>query len=108
MDKPKKSAKQSAKERREARIKEQQRQTQILLTIGVVVLVVIVAGLIFVATRPVDAAIPDNLYSYKPFADKGYMGQTAEGYPYLGKVDAPVTMQAVESLSCIVCKGFQT
>ncbi|HVO40991.1 MAG TPA: hypothetical protein VMT34_00115, partial [Aggregatilineales bacterium] len=100
--------KQSAKERRAERVKQQQQQQQILLLVVGVVLLVAVAGVIFFSTRPVDRVFINSTYDYTPFIDKGYMGVTEEGYPYLGRTDAPTKMEVVESLSCIVCQQFHS
>src|SRR5947209_6622126 len=106
-DKKSTSAKMSVKERRAAQAQQQQRNQQILIMVGAVVLLILVVGVIFLSTRPVEAKInSDTLTYYKPYEDKGFVGVTSEGFPYIGKSDAPTTIKSIESFSCPICLRF--
>jgi len=106
---PSVSQKQSIKERRAAQQKRQQEQQRLILGIVAVALLVGVILVVFVSTRPVEAAIPPETVSrYKPFADAKLMGTTPEGFPYLGAADAPVLMEEVSNYACPHCATYHS
>jgi protein-disulfide isomerase len=108
-DKVKKTSpsKMSAKERRAAVARQRQRNQQILLGIGALVLLGGVLLVIYLNNRPVEAVVaPDSANRYQEFTQQKLMGTTADGYPFLGAETAPVVVEAFESFSCPACKSY--
>lgn len=105
---PKKSpSAQRTKSRREEQIQQQKRNQQILLTVLAVALLVGVVAAIFIATRPPEAKIPDEVKTrYTVFASQNMQGFTEEGYPYIGAANAPSTIEEFGSFSCPHCAEY--
>ena len=103
------SQKQSIKERRAVQQKRRQEQQRLILGIVAVALLVGVVLVVFVSTRPVEAAIPPETVSrYKPFVDAKLQGITPEGFPFLGAENAPVVMEEVSNYACPHCATYHS
>ncbi len=101
------SQKQSIKDRRAAQQKRQQEQQRVILAIVAAALLIGVILVVFVSTRPVEAAIPpETVARYKPFADAKLTGTTPEGFPFLGAENAPVVMEEVSNFACPHCAEY--
>jgi protein-disulfide isomerase len=109
------SPKQSARDRRAAEQKRRERQQTILLAVVAVVVVIgvvaaIAVGLINQSNATVaatDAYIPPAaLTNYTDIEAQKLIGTTPDGYPFMGKADAPVLLEEFGSLSCIVCQEY--
>lgn len=97
----------SAKERREAAIRRRQQQQTILVGVVAAVVLIAVVGAILISTRPLDSEIPAEVATeYTVIAEKGYQGKTEDGFYYMGRADAPITIEKFSSFSCIHCQTF--
>lgn len=103
----KQAGKQSAKEKAAERKRRQQQQQTILLTVGAVGLLVAVIVIVFVSTRPPTADVSAAVQThYTDLAQAGLIGTTPDGYPFMGKADAPVVMEEFASFACPFCLRF--
>lgn len=97
------SARSRTRERREERQKQKRRQQQIGLLIGVVVVAVVAVGVFILSNLPASAPIPEGTL-------ERYAGipQTIsdEGFPVLGRPDAPVRVEEFSSFACPGCQQF--
>lgn len=91
------------RERRKERERQQRRQQLIFLVGGVVAVVVLVFIFIIVSNQPAEAPIPENVAA----AYQGIpQGKTSDGFPTLGKPDAPVRVEEFASFACPHCADF--
>lgn len=91
------------RERREERQKQKRQQQQIGLLIGIVVLAVIAVAVFILSNLPEDAPIPEGtLERYAGIPQ----GSTEEGFPILGRTDAPVRVEEFSSFACPGCQQF--
>src|SRR5579859_4193038 len=105
------SVKQSTRARRATQEQARQRQQQMLL--GVVAVAVAALGIIVVVvtlrqnTTQANVAIPPAANTrYADFVSQNMQGTTTDGFAYLGKADAPHTVEEIGSLSCPVCQQY--
>ncbi len=73
------------------------------LIIASLLLIVIGAGALYYLLRPLDAPIPANAGSHYADLEQGY---TAQGFPRLGRADAPVLVEGFSSYACPHCREF--
>ncbi len=82
----------------------QRRQSRSTLIIAAMVVVAVVAIAVFVvANQPVEAHIPADLSSAYDGITRSY---SREGYPQLGDIEAPVTLEEYASFACPGCQQF--
>ena len=90
-----------AEARAEAR--RQKRQRQIIWAVAGVIVIAVVVVLIVIATSGGESA---EVVAAAPLRDDIETGVTAEGYPYRGSADAPVTIVEVSDYNCSHCATF--
>jgi protein-disulfide isomerase len=89
---------------RSGRVLSAQRRRFPIWVIVVIVLGVLVAGgLLFYLLIPLDAPIPDGVKARYVGLERGY---TDEGFPRLGKPNAPILVEDFSSYSCPHCRHF--
>src|SRR5262249_12542708 len=101
----------SARAKRAAAEQQRQRQQQIILGVVAAAIVIGVVVLIGSTLLPKAGASsvtipPEATTRYADFVSQNMVGKTSDGYPYLGKVDAPHTIEEIGSLSCPVCLAY--
>ncbi|MBC7871089.1 MAG: thioredoxin domain-containing protein [Chitinophagaceae bacterium] len=93
------------RERRMEKQQQKRRQQQISLLIGGVVFAIVAVVLFIVANQPASAPIPAGV-------ETRYVGipqdVTENGFPRLGKPDAPVQVEEFSSFSCSGCAEFHS
>ena len=90
-----------AEARAEAR--RQKRQRQIIWAVAGVIVVAVVVVLVVIATSVGGSA---EVVAAAPLRDDIETGVTAEGYPYRGSADAPVTIVEVSDYYCSHCATY--
>lgn len=93
--------------RAQARAAAQRRKRQQRITWGVVG-VVAVAALVVVVLIAISGSESAELVQVEPLRDDIETGTTAEGYPYRGRADAPVTIVEYSDYNCPHCGEFST
>ncbi len=99
-------AKKTSSRTRAARQRRQRQRRQsrsILLLAAIVVVAVIAVAFIVVRNQPVDAHIPDDLSAAYVGISRSY---SRDGYPQLGEIEAPVTLEEYASFACPGCQQF--
>jgi protein-disulfide isomerase len=86
-----------------AEAQRRKRQRQIMWTVAGVVAVAVVAVLILIA---ISGGENSELVTPEPLRSDIETGVTAEGYPYRGSADAPVTIVELSDYNCPVCADF--
>jgi len=86
-----------------AEAQRQKKQRQIVLAVGAVVAVAVVVGVVLIAVSGGGSA---ELVQPEPLRDDIETGVTAEGHPYRGSADAPVTIEEYSDYNCPVCGEF--
>ena len=82
----------------------QRRQSRSTLLIAAIVAVAVVAiAVIVVANQPVEAHILDDLSAAYAGIARSY---SRDGYPQLGEIEAPVTLEEYASFACPGCQQF--
>lgn len=82
----------------------QRRQSRSSLLIAAIVAVAVIAiAVIVVANQPVEAHIPDDLSTAYEGIARSY---SRDGYPQLGEIEAPVTLEEYASFACPGCQQF--
>lgn len=80
----------------------QRRQSRSSLLIAAIVAVAVIAiAVIVVANQPVEAHIPDDLSAAYAGIARSY---SRDGYPQLGEIEAPVTLEEYASFACPGCQ----
>ena len=94
----KKSRTREARERRQ----KQQRQNQRRLLLAVIAIVAVVAAaVVVVANQAVDVYVPDDMQERYEGMSRSF---SIDGYPQLGELDAPVTVEEYASFACPACE----
>lgn len=99
-------AKKTSSRTRAARQRRQRQRRQsrsILLLAAIVVVAVVAIAFIVVRNQPVDAHIPDDLSAAYAGITRSY---SRDGYPQLGEIEAPVTLEEYASFACPGCQQF--
>jgi len=100
------SRKQSRTRDARRRRQRQRRQNQrLLLLAGIVVLALLSITVVIVSNQPADAHIPPDLSQRYEGITRSF---SPEGFPRLGDVDAPVTVEEYSSFSCPGCETFHS
>ncbi|GAB4413973.1 MAG: hypothetical protein Kow00106_08960 [Anaerolineae bacterium] len=73
------------------------------LIVAGLLLIVIGAGALYYLLRPLDAPIPADAGSHYQSLEKGF---TEQGFPRLGRADAPVVVEEFSSYACPHCREF--
>mgnify|MGYP000359705760 FL=1 len=73
------------------------------LIVSALLLIVIGAGVFYYLLRPLDAPIPAGAGSHYQGLEQGY---TSQGFPRLGRADAPVLIEEFSSYACPHCREF--
>ncbi len=98
----KRSRTREARQRRQ----KQRRQNQRLIALVLIVAVAVVGiAVLVVSNQPVDAVIPAELSARYEDLERS---NSRDGYPRLGKADAPVTMEEYASFACPGCEAFHS
>lgn len=99
-------AKKTSSRTRAARQRRQRQRRQsrsVLLLAAIVVVAVVAIAFIVVRNQPVDAHIPDDLSAAYAGISRSY---SRDGYPQLGEIEAPVTLEEYASFACPGCQQF--
>jgi protein-disulfide isomerase len=74
----------------------------VFIVIGIVVALVLVGILVYLFV-PLEAAVPDDAGADYLELEKGY---TDQGFPRLGRADAPIVVEEFSSYACPHCRTF--
>ena len=86
-----------------AEAQRRKRQRQIIWAVAGVAVVAVIVVVVLIAMGGSESA---ELVEVEPLRDDVETGVTAEGYPYRGAADAPVTVVEYSDYNCPVCGEF--
>ncbi len=93
---------------REARQRRQRQRRQnrwMILLLAIVIVAVVAVAMIIVSNQPVEAYIPPDLTERYDGITRSF---SVEGYPQLGDLDAPVTLDEYASFACPGCEALHS
>ncbi len=93
---------------REARQRRQRQRRQnrwMILLLAIVIVAVVAVAMIIVSNQPVEAYIPPDLSERYDDITRSF---SVEGYPQLGDLDAPVTLDEYASFACPGCEALHS
>lgn len=100
-------AKKSSRTRaaRQRRQKQRRQSRWSLLLLGIVIVAVVAVAMVIVSNQPVEAYIPADLSSRYEDITRSF---SVEGYPQLGDLNAPVTLDEYASFACPGCEALHS
>lgn len=100
-------AKKSSRTRaaRQRRQKQRRQSRWSLLLLGIVIAAVVAVAMVIVSNQPVEAYIPPDLSKRYEDITRSF---SVEGYPQLGDLNAPVTLDEYASFACPGCEALHS
>ena len=93
------------REARQRRQKQRRQNRWMILLLAIVIVAVVAVAMIIVSNQPVEAYIPPDLSERYDDITRSF---SVEGYPQLGDLDAPVTLDEYASFSCPGCEALHS
>ncbi len=93
---------------REARQRRQRQRRQnrwMILLLAIVIVAVVAVAMVVVSNQPVEAYIPPDLTERYDNISRSF---SVEGYPQLGDLNAPVTLDEYASFACPGCEALHS
>ena len=89
------------REARQRRQKQRRKNQRTILLLGIVIVAVVAIAMVVVSNQPVEAFIPGELQARYEGLSRSL---SPDGYPQLGDLDAPVTVEEFSSFACPGCE----
>ncbi len=93
------------REARQRRQKQRRQNRWMILLLAIVILAVVAVAMIVVSNQPVEAHIPPDLTERYDDVSRSF---SVEGYPQLGDLNAPVTLEEYASFACPGCEALHS
>lgn len=93
------------REARQRRQKQRRQNRWTILLLAIVIVAVVAVAMVVVSNQPVEAHIPADLTERY---DKVSRSFSVEGYPQLGDLNAPVTLEEYASFACPGCEALHS
>ncbi len=93
------------REARQRRQKQRRQNRWTILLLAIVIVAVVAVAMVVVSNQPVEAHIPPDLTERYDDVSRSF---SVEGYPQLGDLNAPVTLEEYASFACPGCEALHS
>ena len=93
------------REARQRRQKQRRQNRWMILLLAIVIVAVVAVAMVVVSNQPVEAHIPPGLTERYDDVSRSF---SVEGYPQLGDLNAPVTLEEYASFACPGCEALHS
>ena len=93
------------REARQRRQKQRRQNRWMILLLAIVIVAVVAVAMVVVSNQPVEAHIPPDLTERYDDVSRSF---SVEGYPQLGDLNAPVTLEEYASFACPGCEALHS